>query len=278
MAELGIVDIREIIRVIKSVSNYDFSNHALTSFKQRLERIMRLYVIGSPDGLIGKLQEDPGFFDTFLHEISVPSTEMFRDPSLWRWLREVYFPDNLDKNAGKFRIWIPVCVSGSELFSLAILLQESGIADKVQITASVLSEKSLALVKSGYYDLKKLEVSQENYKRFNGAKDLSSYCKPEKDYVVRNTSLIENVEFNKLNINFDNSPQNVKLILFRNNMIYFNPTLQDIILQTLHRSLSVSGHLILGIRERISGVSSGRDFKFVNETESVYRKKLEIDP
>src|SRR4030066_2027930 len=117
MAELGIVDIREINRVIKSLFDYDFSNHALTSYKQRLERLMKIYLIGSAEGLMRKLQDDPGFFDIFLHEISVPSTEMFRDPSLWRWLREDLLPSSIEKSIGKFKIWLPNCVSGSEPFS-----------------------------------------------------------------------------------------------------------------------------------------------------------------
>ena len=273
MTELGIVDIREIIRIIKSLCNHDFSNFALTSFKQRLERLMNLYTIGSAEGLVRRLKEDPGFFDTFLYEITVPSTEMFRDPSLWRWLREVFFPNHLEKSVGKLKIWLPSCVSGGELYSLAILLSEIGISDKVQITASSISDKSIAIIKEGSYDLKKVEVSQENYKRFNGSKELSAYYKPERDCIIRNTTLIENVEFKKLNINFDNSPQNVKLILFRNALIYYNPSQQEKILQILHGSLSVSGHLAIGIREKISVISSSREFEFINETESVYRKK-----
>src|SRR5512145_454317 len=205
MAELGIVDIREIIRVIKSLYNYDFSSYGLTSFKQRLERVMKLYALGSLESLMRKLQDDPDFFDIFLYELTVPSTEMFRDPSLWRWLREEFFPQQIDKNTGKFKIWLPLCVSGGELYSLAILLHEMGIADKVQITASSISKKSIDLIRGGSYDAKKIEISEENYKRFNGLKELSAYYKPEKDYVVRNNSLIEHVEFKKLNINFDSA-------------------------------------------------------------------------
>jgi chemotaxis methyl-accepting protein methylase len=148
-----------------------------------------------------------------------------------------------------------------------------GISDKVQITASCISDKSIEVIKGGSYDLKKIEVSQENYKRFNGPRELSAYYKPERDYVVRDNTLLQHVEFRKLNINFDNAPQNIKLILFRNILIYYNPAQQDKVLQMLHGSLSVSGHLVLGIRERIPGLSSGRDFEFINETESIYRKK-----
>lgn len=274
MAELGIVDIREINRVIKSLYNYDFSFYALTSYKQRLERLMAVYYLDTADGLIRKLQNESQFFDTFLSEIPVSSTEMFRDPSLWRWLREEYFPNHIDKSSGKLRIWIPSCVSGSELFSLTILLTEMGILDKVQIIASALSNKNIDFIKQGTYDLKKLEVSQENYKRFNGLYDLSDYYKPEGNYVIRNTAMFADVDFQKLNLEFDNAPQNVKLAIFRNSLIYCNPTRQEALLQILHHSLSASGYLVLGIRERITGLAATKDFEILNETESVYRKKI----
>jgi chemotaxis protein methyltransferase CheR len=235
---------------------------------------MKIYIFDSAESLNRKLRNDPDFFDIFLSEMSIPSTEMFRDPSLWRWLREDYFPGHMNKSPGKLKIWFPLCVSGAELYSLAILLAELEIADKVQITATTISNKSLTVIKEGIYDLKKIEVSEENYKRFNGQKDLSAYYKTEKDYIVRNTSLTKDVDFRKINLNFDNAPQNVNLILFRNNLIYYNPTQQDIILQIMYRALSASGHLVIGIREKITGIIASRDFESVNDNESVYRKKI----
>jgi len=274
MPELGIVDMREIIRAMKSDFDYDFGNYALTSLKQRLERIMVMYNMGNAEGLIRKLRNDNNFFDTFLYEITVPSTEMFRDPSLWRWLSEDYFPGVEDKNTGKIKIWLPACVSGAELYSLAILISESGLQDKVHVIASCLSNKSIEVIKSGLYDLKKMEVSEENYKRVYSAKELSTYYKPGHNYALRDTRLIQNVEFKKLNINFDNAPQNIRLILFRNSMIYYNPTQQEKVLHVIYNSLSPSGYLVVGIREKISGINTGRDFEFINETESVYRKRI----
>jgi len=274
MPDLGIVDIREIIRALKSEYNCDFGNYALTSFKQRLERIMILFNLGSAEGLIGKLRSEKDFFDTFLHELAVPATEMFRDPSLWRWLREEFFPSAINKTIGKYKIWLPGCVSGAELYSLAILLSEMGISDRVHIMATCLSDKSIELIKNGCYDSRKLEVSEENYKRFNGTRELSAYYKADRNCIFRNTPLIENVEFRKLTVDFDNAPLNIKLILFRNCMIYLNPTQQDKILKVIYDSLSPSGYLITGIREKVPGISAGWDFETINETESVYRKRI----
>jgi chemotaxis protein methyltransferase CheR len=274
MTELGIVDIREVHRVIKSSFDYDFSNYALTSFKQRLERVMSLHILGSVEDLVKKLEREPDFFDSFLHEMTVPSTEMFRDPSHWRWLREEFFPKQLDKSTGPYKIWLPSCVSGGELYSLAILLHESGISDKVQIVASSFSDISIKTIIEGIYDQKKMEISAENYKRFNGIREMSHYFKTENDCIIRDSRLIEKVEFIKLNINFDKAPQKVRLILYRNNLIYFNPSRQEQILQLLHGSLSATGCLILGTRERISALgTASKEFESVNETESVYRRR-----
>ncbi|MBN2482315.1 MAG: hypothetical protein JXB19_11270 [Bacteroidales bacterium] len=269
MNELGIIHIKEIERTIKSMHEYDFSGYAMTSFKYRLERLMMKYNIQEPEHLIKKIQDEPDFFDNFLFDISIPSTEMFRDPSLWRWLREEYFTESIGKNPGKFKIWLPLCVSGGELYSLAILLSELELLEQVQIIATSISATSIDIIKTGQYDLKKIAVSEENYNRANGIKELSTYYTIDRYYAYLDTSLIKNVEFNKVNIIFDHSPQNVKLILFRNSLIYYNPSLQESILGLLHSSLSAGGHLIVGIKE----INSFRDFEIVNEAESVYKKK-----
>jgi chemotaxis protein methyltransferase CheR len=228
MVELGIVDIREIIRLVKGNYDIDFSNFALTSLKYRLEHIIAKNNLTSPESLYRKLLDQRNFFDTFLSQLFVPSTEMFRDPSLWRWLREEYFANLDDRSMMNYKIWLPYCVSGGELYSLTILLKELNLLGKVKIYATVFSDVSYEYIRSGEYPLKKIDVSIENYIRFHGEKEFEAYYKLEKYNARRNASLIKDVEFIKDDINFNKSPKNIKLILMRNVMIYFNPTYQDI--------------------------------------------------
>ncbi|MFO7658941.1 MAG: CheR family methyltransferase [Bacteroidales bacterium] len=276
MTELGVVDIREIYKTINDTYGYDFSQFAMTSLKQRLERLMIRNNFSNTENLINKIKSDSEFFDLFLYEISVPSTEMFRDPSLWRWLREEFLEEAITKSIGKYRIWIPNCVSGGELYSLVIVLHEMGLLAKVEIIATTISNKSIEYIKEGKYDLKKLEVSAENYKRFHGYSDFSNYYKPDRYYAFRDTSYLGGVDFRKQNINFENSPQNVKLILFRNNLIYFNPALQEKVLQHMNECMSANGCLITGIREQIRNTAAGKDFEVVNEAECVYKKRIAV--
>lgn len=275
MVELGIVDIREIIRIINNVYNYDFSNFALTSFKYSLEKVIAQNGLLNSENLFRKLSEDPKFFDKFLNDIFVPSTEMFRDPSLWRWLREEYFPNIASRHLDNFKIWLPTCVSGAELFTLCIILKELNLHDKTKIIATAFSNESIQYIRSGRYPVKKLEVSIENYRRFQGSSNLESYYKISNNEAIRDISLISNVEFIKDDITFSKAPQNIKLVLFRNAMIYYNPTLQSNILDKMYGSLSAAGHLIVGVKESIKPSNTGGvAFEVVNNNESVYKRKI----
>jgi len=133
--EIGIVEYRNILKVIKETYNYDFSDYALISFKRRIERVLQLHNLKHADVFIEKLREDPVFFQHILQEISVESTEMFRDPSFWRYMRDELFPV-LIKDNFKTKIWFPSCVSGDELYTLAVILHEQGWSDKFEIVDS----------------------------------------------------------------------------------------------------------------------------------------------
>ncbi|MBN1598558.1 MAG: hypothetical protein JW894_09715 [Bacteroidales bacterium] len=275
MIELGIVDIREIIRLLQNNFNYDFSSLALTSFKYRLEHVIAKNNLNSAESLYRKLIDQPDFFSTFIHQVCVPSTEMFRDPSLWRWMRESYVPELDDKQLINFKIWLPYCVSGGELYSLAIFLKELDLLDKVKIYATSFSHKSIDYIKSGHYPFKKIEISQENYKRYKGTDEFVNYYKEDKYNAIRDTSLIKNVEFITDDFNFNNAPKNVKLILMRNVLIYFNPNHQDKVTKIIHENLSASGTFIIGLKEQIRTNTNGQTlFEPVNINESVYKRKI----
>ncbi len=274
MVELGIVDIREIIRVIKKVHDVDFSNFALTSFKYSLEKLIAKNGLLSCESLYRKISEDPDFFSQFMADIFVPSTEMFRDPSVWRWLKEDYFQNVPERFYDNFKIWIPHCISGAEIYSLCILLKELNILSKVKIIASYYSDKNLEYIKSGLYPLKKLEVSIENYTRIKGQYSFSDYYSTIDNKIFRDTSLISSVEFIKDDIYFSKAPKNVKLILFRNAMIYYTPSFQAKVLEKINNTLSASGTLIIGTKEVIRPGNAGPGFELTNANESIYKRKL----
>lgn len=271
--EVGIVDTRNVIKLIQERYNCDFSDYALTAFKHRLEYVLSLRSIKHIDIMINKLSTDQPFFDQFLDDISVPSTEMFRDPSLWRYLKDELIPSLYAENSN-FKIWLPGAVSGDELFSLCILLKEIGLLGKVQVMVSCLSEKSIDYIKSGAIKASKIELSEENYTRANFKDSFSNYCKEIKPGIfIRDTSLIADVTFSKQDIELSGGQNGVKLVLYRNKMIYFNPTLQIKILKQLYNCLLTNGYLIVGIKEFLANLYNVNDFLLVHPHESIYKKR-----
>lgn len=268
--EMGIVDYRNIIKVIKDTYSYDLTDYALTSLKRRFERTIQLHNIKSPDVLTEMLRNDKLFFDQFIQEIAVESTEMFRDPSFWRFLRDELLPLLLKDNF-KCKIWLPACISGEELFTLTIVIKENNWTDRFELFASSTNDLMLNKVKSGYFKGTKIEASSDNYDRYQGITKLADYFTPKGEYALRDTSLIKNVRFIKQNINFDSSPQDIKLIIFRNQLIYFTQGLHDKTLKVFYDSLMTGGYLALGNKEQV-GLISAKYYKTINEAESIFKK------
>jgi Methylase of chemotaxis methyl-accepting proteins len=143
--------------------------------------------------------------------------------------------------------------------------------NQVDIVTTCLNDLIISRIKSCIFRNYKIEVSEDNFARYQGKGKLSDYYQRINDQAIRDSSLIKNVHFIKQNINFDNSPQDIKLILYRNQLIYFTQNLHDKSLKVFSDSLITGGHLILGVKEQV-GLISAKYFRLINEAESVYKK------
>ena len=269
---IGVIDARNIIKSIKSTHNYDFTDYGLSSFIRRLSKIMEDNNITDTDILLDRIKNDSGFFELFLLGVSVEATEAFRDPSMWRIVRDNIIA-KLTANNRKARIWIPFCSSGEELYTLLILLHEAGISDKFSVLASCLSNYNIEKIKKGIFNPKKIEIDEDNYQRFNGNAKLSNYYKYSGELAYWDINLLNGVTFSKTNILFDNSPVELDMILFRNQMLYYNPKLQGKILLIMSKNLKRGGYFIIGSKESFANFSINKEFMAVSYTEKIFRKK-----
>src|SRR6056297_189017 len=271
--ELGIVDTRNIIKMLQDVYDYDFKNYALTFFKRRVENFIRTHNLKNADLFIQRIEKEQEIFESFLEFMSVDKTEMFRDPSVWRLLKDELL-GTLIPGATNFKIWFPEVSSGEELYSMAILLKKLNLTQNVRFYASSISELNIEKIKSGLFDPRKIEVNNANYKRIFSEGELTDFYNQENEKAFWDTSLIENTKFIKQNIIFDDYPKGIKLIVFRNQMIYYKQILQQRFLKIMHNCLVPGGHLIIGNNEKIDYWNSDKDYITVSKSESVYKKKL----
>jgi chemotaxis protein methyltransferase CheR len=271
MQDIDIADLKRISEFIYQKYNYDFRNYAMSSFKRRVLRIMELKKL-NVDSLLKKLQDSPIFINEFLDELTVNVTEMFRDPSFWRIMREEIVPAIL-LNHKQFKIWHAGCSSGEEVVTMCIMLKEMGILDDVTLIATDLDVNILEKAKTATYPVKNMELNEKNYIRFQGtAPSLKEYYREDNGTAVFNKELFANVSFRKHDLVLGEIFNKFDLVLCRNVMIYFNQTLQNEVLKKFHESLFKYGYLAIGSKESLIWCDYANRFIVVNNEEKIYKK------
>jgi chemotaxis protein methyltransferase CheR len=202
--------------------------------------------------------------------LTVHTTAMFRDPGFYSELRRNVLP-----RLGTYpflRIWVAGCSTGEEVYSLAILLEEEGLAARSRVYATDLSEAVLERAKRGIYPLAALKDYTENYIQAGGRRSLSEYYTADDDHAVFRPALRERIVFAAHNLATDSSFNEFQLILCRNVMIYFKKPLQDRVHQLLYESLGRLGVLALGRSETMQATPFEPSYQELNGAERIYQK------
>lgn len=265
-------DISLVIDTIKSNSTYDFSNYSIKSFTRRIEKALIDFRLDT-NLLTINIKKDPEFLTKLIKNITVNTTELFRDPKVWQTLR--YRVLNKFSSNRKINIWHAGASTGQEVYSMLILLNEMGIMDKANIFATDINTDVLNRAKQGEYTYRfNLEyfdnfnkVIRENPFNFEDFADIpyEKYFEIDKvkdtikvkDFIRKKPVWFEHdlvTEGNIFNTKFD-------LILCRNVLIYFNTDLQDHVINTFHQSLFRKGILLIGIHESIIGPNTNNFVK-----------------
>jgi chemotaxis methyl-accepting protein methylase len=272
MPEISIVETRNIIRAIRHKYDYDFGHSALNAFRYALDRSIHLHHLKYPELLASRILEDDEFFDEFLFELTDSSIELFRDPETWNLLKTEIFPAYLD-SFSKPKIWLPSANNGQDLFSLLIFLKIEHPGLPVSIDISALSEKAVSKITNGVITAKQVESAQENYVRIFPDADLYSFLIPHRNEYVFNFSLFRGIKISKQNQNFEPIPKDSNMILFRNNLLNYNPEYQNNIVDKLLHALEMGGYLITGIKENIDDyISKYHSLVQVGKSEKVYKR------
>lgn len=269
--DIEITELRKLTQVIKDKYDFDFKDYAMSSFKRRIKRVLDLYKFKNVEKLVNILENNPDFFDEFVSEITVNVTEMFRDPTFWKVLKEQIVP-NILLNHNKITIWHAGCSSGEEVVTMCMMLDEMGALDKAKIIATDIDTAIINKAKNGTYSMKNMEVNSKNYARYQGSRSLEYYFKEVNGEAVIHKSLLENVSYRKHDLVQGLVFSKFDLILCRNVMIYFNQSLQNTVLYKLHESLFKYGYLAIGSKESLIWCEIANKFIVVNNEEKVYKK------
>ncbi|RZK78197.1 MAG: protein-glutamate O-methyltransferase CheR [Pedobacter sp.] len=261
-------ELTQLVELIKNIHDFDFGNYSAASLKRRVTRIMHLQKLSLFD-LRTLLTNDHDYFESFLIEVTVNVTEMFRDPLFYKSLSENVIP--YLKSYQRIKVWNAGCSTGEELYSFAILFSEENIYDRSFFYGTDINSNVLDIARTGIYDLQKMKLNSENFQKSGSTHTLSDYYTAKYDAATINHSLRKNILFSVHNLASDGVFNEFQVISCRNVLIYFNTELQMKVIELFYNSLANFGFLCLGSKETLRSTEIGR-FKVIDKKNNIYQK------
>ena len=267
------IEIRLLVQAVYMRYGHDFRDYAFASLRRRVLQGQQRMGLASISALQEKVLHDPEAFAQLLQYLTVPVSEMFRDPAYFLALRRHVVP--VLRTYPSLKVWVAGCSTGEEPYSLAILLQEEGLLERTILYATDINHTSLDKARQGIFPLDHMQVFTRNYQRAGGLRSFSDYYTAAYGGALFDRKLRESITFADHSLATDAVFAETQLVSCRNVLIYFNRALQDRALGLFHDSLSRRGFLGLGSKETLDFSAYAERFEPVSRPDRLYRKRGE---
>lgn len=250
--------------------HYDFRSYSEASLKRRIQSALHYFGCETISRLQDRLFREPQVFTELLRFLTVQVSDLFRDPSYFRSMRELVVP--YLKTYPSLKVWVAGCATGEEAYSFAILFAEEGLLDRTLVYATDIHPESLRIAQEGIYDVDRFTTFSENYLLAGGRGSLSDYYTAGYSSAVFDRELKKSILFSDHSLATDSTFAEVELVSCRNVLIYFEKDLQDRVIGLLRDSLGRRGFLGLGTKETLRFSKHAAAFEEVVSVDRIYRR------
>ncbi len=232
-------------RQIASLLDIDIDAYKSRQMRRRLTAFVQSRSGDSPAPFLRRLSEDAEALSDLREMLTINVSEFFRDAAQFETLERTVLPELLKKRP-RLRIWSAGCSRGHEPYSVAILLEELGVAALSVIVASDLDRGALRIAKArGPYP----ESELRNVSRLRRSRHFSAV---DGGHAV-DRDLARRVQFKELNLLRDRFDRGFDLVICRNVMIYFSAEVKVALVRRFCDSLAPGGVLFIGATEALLG-------------------------
>ncbi|BBM85738.1 chemotaxis protein CheB [Candidatus Uabimicrobium amorphum] len=255
-----------IINLLQQKFDTDFSLYKLSTVKRRIERRTELKSFSDTMEYFVFLENDQEEQKILYRELLIGVTQFFRDPEAFEILKMSVIPQLIKREEKDLRIWVSACATGEEAYSIAILLDEYIVQNKLDLSftlfATDLHEESILTASAGRFCENKLsKLSKSRIKK---------YFSFENDEYVIQPSLRKKIVFSVHNLLKDSPFTQMDLICCRNLLIYFEPDAKQRATSFLYFALRNNGFLFLGPSENLGSFID--DFFPISHKWKIYEK------
>jgi chemotaxis protein methyltransferase CheR len=264
------IELQLLLDAIYLKYHYDFRSYAQASLKRRLKSAMAQLGCRTLSQVQDRIVHDPSAFTAVLGFLTVPVSEMFRDPLYFLALREQVVP--VLRTYPSLKIWVAGCSTGEEAYSLAILLREEQLLERTIIYATDINAQTLQKAEAGVYESDRIAGFTENHRKSGARSSLSDYYTARYGRAVFDKSLRRNIVFSDHSLATDSVFAEVQLVSCRNVLIYFNRALQERALGLFKDALCRKGFLGLGAKESLHFSQYANSFVEIAAGDRIYQK------
>jgi chemotaxis protein methyltransferase CheR len=265
------IELHVLLEAIYRRYGYDFRSYSMASVKRRLMQGLEKFKCQTLSQLQNLVLHDSTVLPNLLNYLTVQVSELFRDPTYFKALREQVIPHL--RTYPSLKVWVAGCAGGEELYSMVILFREEGLEERTIFYATDINPDALKQAESGRYSLDRIPLFTENHQKSGGKTSLSDYYTDAYGAVVFDKSLRERTVFSDHSLVTDTVFAEVQLVSCRNVLIYFRNNLQDRAIGLFRDSLARKGFLGLGSKESLRFSANVDDFTEFVPTQRIYQRK-----
>lgn len=250
----------------------DFTCYEPKSLMRRVQRSLSVFKIDSISELWLRCLKEQNFIHLLVNELTVGMTSLFRDPLLWKSIRDKALPI-LDRK-DKIDMWHAGCSTGEEVYTMSIITGEAGMAKKFNTHASDINQHAIKIAKKGKYHQLNLADFEKNYLAFNPEGFLDRYFDWGHNKITFSKKLIKNVQFEYHNLVTEKPKRNYDIVFCRNVMIYFDDGAKAKLLQKIYDCLNPGGFFVIGFYDSLMPFIEKTPFTFFDRDAKIFQKLL----
>ena len=216
-------ELRAVLPALSRALGIELGAYRTEHVSERIGRMLEREKLASGAELVRLVRADPEARGRLRRSVAVSVSGLFRDPAQFDLLEREILPLLLASRA-RPRVWSAGCADGSELYSVAILLERLDALERAFLLGSDLLEENLAAARRGVYS--GVTVSEH----------LRARIRWERRDLVRDGA----------------PPGRWDLVLCRNVAIYLGAPAKWKLHERLAGSLAPGGVLLLGRSERLA--------------------------
>jgi chemotaxis protein methyltransferase CheR len=268
--EISNSELKLFLSAINEKYGYNYLQYEKESIKRRIRHGMNDLSVQSFNRFKEMVLNDEDMFEFLFLEFSINVTDFFRDPEMYKVVRDDILP--YLESFPHLKIWSAGCSTGLEPYSLAINLEETGLLRKTQIYASDINPYVVEEAKNGILPAAFLDKAEKNYRTAGGTRNLAEYFQSSGGLVRLREAYLNKILFFQHSLLNQGSFHEFQLILCRNVLIYFDKELQKQVLKLFAQSLDLNGFLVLGKNEAFSAKIPG--FELIDRTHCIYKRTV----